>query len=517
MKRTIHPFLFSIYPILSLYLHNIDQTPFLSIIMPLLISVIVTLLLFIFLNKQWRDAGKSGIMVSIILVLFYSYGHLHTAILNLISDFFLKEANFRKINMLVKFDLLLHIILVLAFSLIVLRSYSIIRKRGEFFNLTYFLNIVSIILFIFSIVSISIYAIKAESFEQEKIEEWKTSSSHKERPDIYYIILDGYARSDILKEFYHFENNEFDSFLENKGFYIAKKSHSNYTWTPLSLSSSLNFKYVNYLREKLGKNSKDLRLPYSLIESNKTMHLLRSMGYKYVHFCSTWGATLNNKYADIKIAYNRGLFRDEYFRILIETTMLKIISSLIIDDLSRIHLYAFNKLSTIPEYEEATFTFAHIILPHHPFIFDRNGNVKKKVTRFDQFKSGGWKNSMEYVDQLIFVNKKIMKVVDNILRKSKTEPIIIIQSDHGPQLPGANKEDFEKVRMANYMAYYLPSGGSKYLYQTITPVNTFRIILKHYFNKDFELLKDRVYFSGYSSPYNFEELIIEAPGNTKSR
>ena len=42
--------------------------------------------------------------------------------------------------------------------------------------------------------------------------------------------------------------------------------------------------------------------------------------------------------------------------------------------------------------------------------------------------------------------------------------------------------------------YYLPNGGDADLYSTISPVNTFRVILNYYFNMDFELLKDVSYF-----------------------
>ena len=50
---------------------------------------------------------------------------------------------------------------------------------------------------------------------------------------------------------------------------------------------------------------------------------------------------------------------------------------------------------------------------------------------------------------------------------------------------------------------YLPEGGSKLLYDEMSPVNTFRCILKFYFNKDFSLLEDKNYYSSYESPYKF--------------
>ena len=49
-----------------------------------------------------------------------------------------------------------------------------------------------------------------------------------ERPDIYYIILDGYARQDTLKEFYKYDNSAFMDGLAARGFYVAAESRSNY-------------------------------------------------------------------------------------------------------------------------------------------------------------------------------------------------------------------------------------------------------------------------------------------------
>jgi hypothetical protein len=47
-------------------------------------------------------------------------------------------------------------------------------------------------------------------------------------PDIYYVILDGYARADILDELYGYDNSRFLDYLERHGFFVAETSHSNY-------------------------------------------------------------------------------------------------------------------------------------------------------------------------------------------------------------------------------------------------------------------------------------------------
>ena len=72
------------------------------------------------------------------------------------------------------------------------------------------------------------------------------------RPDIYYLILDGYARSDVMNDLFHFDNSPFLDRLELMGFFVAHGSTANYCQTPLSLSSSLNFEYLDDLGKEFG-------------------------------------------------------------------------------------------------------------------------------------------------------------------------------------------------------------------------------------------------------------------------
>lgn len=45
--------------------------------------------------------------------------------------------------------------------------------------------------------------------------------------------------------------------------------------------------------------------------------------------------------------------------------------------------------------------------------------------------------------------------------------------------------------------------GKSFLFASITPVNTFRLIFNLYFGARFELLNDRSYYSTYDNPYRF--------------
>ena len=62
--------------------------------------------------------------------------------------------------------------------------------------------------------------------------------------------------------------------------------------------------------------------------------------------------------------------------LLIEGTLLRpFMSENVKSELWEAKQFAFDDLPQIAEMRSPTFTFAHIILPHHPYIFDREGNL----------------------------------------------------------------------------------------------------------------------------------------------
>jgi hypothetical protein len=88
-------------------------------------------------------------------------------------------------------------------------------------------------------------------------------------PDIYYIILDGYGRSDVLRDLYGLDEGPFLRALQEDGFYVADKSRSNYGQTSLSFASALNMSYLAGLGE-LAKDDLSQRQVARLIRSTKS-------------------------------------------------------------------------------------------------------------------------------------------------------------------------------------------------------------------------------------------------------
>jgi hypothetical protein len=505
MKKTIiiHPFLFALFPILFLFAYNIGQVSFSEILLPSAIvlgfTAIALILLWLVLK---RDIKKAAVIVSTFLILFFSYGR----IFDLIQEWQIGSFVIGRYRYL----------MIVWAILFIIGVYYTVRTRKDLHNFTNVLNVIAICLVIISLVNIGIYEFKTRGAVvnnlDKKYSEISTSKDNAVYPDIYYIILDGYASSDTLNEVFGYDNHEFIDYLSDKGFYIAKESKSNYAITFLSLASSLNMDYINYLSDTLGKEPDDRRVPYQMIKNNKVMNFLKSKGYKFINFSSGWGPTNDNQYADLNITFS-GL--DEFQTELIQTSMLDAFANkyFLRDSAREKILNAFSKLAEIYKIKEKKFIFAHIISPHPPYLFDANGGI---VEGAEVNIADDWTQKENYINQLIFINKKVKILVDEILSKSEVPPIIILQADHGPASTFSSHdlvekknnltENMLKERMGIFNAYFLPSDGDNILYDSITPVNTFRLIFNYYFKTNYDLLNDKIYFSNGVYPYDFTDV-----------
>jgi hypothetical protein len=100
----------------------------------------------------------------------------------------------------------------------------------------------------------------------------------------------------------------------------------------------------------------------------------------------------------------------------------------------------------------------------------------------------------------------LVRTIDGILKNSSNPPIIILQSDHGPGAyfnTSSAEDTCIKERAGILNAYYLPENGVEYLYPSISPVNSFRVIFNTFFEANYALLDDKTYYSSLSLPYTF--------------
>ena len=377
--------------------------------------------------------------------------------------------------------------------------------------LTQTLNIVA-----FAAVVLPVLQISVGYFQESRAEVTDLSNApqdlriagDKPAPDIYYIILDAYSRDDILDEVYDYDNSSFLNELTNLGFYVARCSQSNYAQTQLSLASALNLDYISELGGGFSPEQTNRVGMPGLIKRSTARRLLESLGYKTVAFESGYYWTqvedadvyLSPKSSTASLLDVTGglsgfeslLIKTSAMLILVDgASALPSLLQLDIDYPNQIHrervLFTLDQLGRLPAMPGPKFVFAHIVSPHKPFVFGSQGEVVEQVD--DEITA--------YRDQVAYLNSRLIPLLQKIISNSATPPIIILQGDH------AGLDTSVEERMAILNAYYLPEDGSQVLYETISPVNTLRLVFNQYFGSRYEILEDISYSSSYKYPYQY--------------
>ena len=504
-KFVFHPLLFSVYPILTLYSYNIDQVHFGEIQRSLIITLSSTVISLLILQIVLRDWKRASLITSLIIILVFTYGHVYQSLEGKsIMGIWIGRADY---------------LAALWAVIFIIGPWWIIRILNKTDGLTKFLNTVAIFALILPVYHI--FAYKFQNLNSPGIETLyrgenlisDTSSQQTYTPDIYYIILDGYGRSDVLKEIYKYDDSEFIDFLKQNGFYVAENSHGNYAQTALSLSSSLNYEYINDLSAYLGEDSTNRDPLAELIRNNKIQAFLKTKGYQFIAFASGYSVTeLNN--ADFYLASSEKL--NNFESMLVSNSAAVLWMNYVSPQWYRERiLNSFETLTNMPDIQSPKFVFAHILVPHPPFVFGANGEVIAPKS----FQEGNYYDGTReeyisgYYGQITYINKLVEKAIEGILKHSNTDPVIILQGDHGP---GSSlnwdqlEQDCYRERMSILNAYHLPGITEKKLYASITPINTFRLVFNEYFGTNLELLDDRSYFSRWNKPYDFIDVTYQS-------
>ena len=317
-------------------------------------------------------------------------------------------------------------------------------------------------------------------------------------PDVYYVILDGYARADALATHYGFDNEPFLKSLRNRGFLVADKGTSNYPYTYLSLGSSLN---ERYLTEDIARGA-----PYQaylrLIRSGTVPQRFRERGYRYDLIRSAWAGTSGSPLADQVLGPDPAI-GTEFEVAILDGSLLRGVAPQ--PSIADYHLAAFDALEEVSADPGPTFTLAHIVAPHPPYVLDRHGTVVLDTAAL-RGAWGGAENERGYLEQVRFVNDRLLQVIDQILAASTTRPIIVLQGDHGSWSSrferGVAPHDVEAERMSILNAYLVPDGVGALLSPEMTPVNTFRAIDRGLFGDPVDLLPSERWYGPGGPPSN---------------
>ncbi|HEY8179763.1 MAG TPA: hypothetical protein VIH33_05125, partial [Candidatus Limnocylindria bacterium] len=462
----------------------------------LLLAIVVT-----------RDVGRGGLLATLVLVLFFSFGHLW----NLVGA--PMDAS--------------RWVMAAGYVMIGVGLGLLIGRGGRWVpHLNQFLNVVAVLLLAFNTLQVANYAsASVAAAVPEPTPSGVTLHDPSVKPDIYYIILDRYANSDTLSQIYEFDNEPFLRELEARGFSIARHAWANYFKTALSLYSSLNMSYID--PERLGV---DMSKPstFSEVQAGLRDHLaapsaLRSIGYDYVHLGGWWEPTATNVDADVSVRYQGST---EFLSAVWATTAMSLFwppvyggtgpdgETMPFTELARDGaLFSFDALEDTAQRPGPTFAFAHILLPHPPYVFNADGSFPSAYTVSHRAER------ISYVEQLQWTNQRVLQAVDHLMAHGPDEPdpVIILQADEGPfpaafqanergfqWLDASPREIQQKFGILNAVRLPGVDPATFGFNDESSPVNQFRMVFNAYFGADLPLLPNETFLSpDYARMWDF--------------
>jgi len=314
--------------------------------------------------------------------------------------------------------------------------------------------------------------------------------------DIYYLVFDRYGDKQTLQEEFGHDNAPFLNGLRRRGFHLPASSRANYPKTELSMSAAFNM--------QLHGDTVWPKVHYrSQLYNNRVAELLHGQGYQHYLLGNIHNGLRRGRYADYayRFSYTPTELTDNLLRL---TPGAAIFPETPHAERS---LQKFAEIADIAQQRSGPkFVYAHFMLPHEPWKFDADGS------RLTTYQAAQRTQRQNYAAQLAFTNRKIEELVDAILAASPRKPIIVIQADEGPELRykgDADKSDVAKIKMRTGIltAMLLPGReAATVVPETVSPVNTFRLIFREYFGAKLPLLEDRVFYWSAVNPLGKPEL-----------
>ncbi len=482
IKYFLLPFLAALYPTLFLYAHNINDLLLIQLVRTILVYLLIAVVVYLFgLVLSKHEPLKAANTTFIFLLFFNLYGYFEKLLLKL--DWFP-----------------VHVYTTLPLFFVIF-FYSIWLKNKFKASIAEWLwNFATVVLaglIVFNLITI----VPAELAKQQKSQVINTNSSQagssigQAKPDIYYILLDEFSGFEPMRKYWHNSKvDDFVSYLHSKGFEVYEDSHGSSINTIHEMATRLNYQYYAY---QDNPDPADVQQWFNDIANNRAMDYLKQLGYTTIVFNELQFPYPAAKpiVSDVSYAYNEipatnlGVYFDDFWVLVANNTMLKELSFYYNRAGTNKHtnfiFFTTRQIGNLMEIKSPKFVYAHLMMPHAPFMFDENGDYIAP----DLYRDYG-----SYLGQYDFSMYLVQKMVDGILQNSDpaNPPVIILQSDHGMrnfannysgQLQNFPEEYKTSILYARLMPGYAPTHSA----QEIDPINTFPIVFDYLFDANIPL------------------------------
>ena len=479
----LYPVSLAAYAVLFLYSSNLDQTS-IDQVLPVLVGVVAVMaVLQVGLSVILRDAQKAALILGVAAAIFFGYHHLALIVRG--TPF--NPWGFRAVWV----------------GMVALALVLLVFARGRLGLVTRGLNVLLGVLLLVSAITIIPHELSAGAAEVTHPAPAPSAipiaslPPDTTLPDIYFFVFDRYGseRSILLR--YGITDNDLYDWLEDNGFYVARNSHANYHSTSESINSTLNMAFLSDLE------------PGSL-RDHAVGRFLKGLGYTYTHIGSNFGPDQTADRADRNMGVERV---SDFAAAFYDASLLPRLAALVGQGPAdpareRQHVWTTFDLQTFADVQSTPgpkFVFGHVLLPHPPYIYDRTGRYLTAA------ESARMSKSDAYNEQMLYLDDRLKKILEPLLALPEAKrPIIILEADEGPYPAAyekggrawdwvkASTEDL-KIKYGILNAQFWPGVKDTGLYQSISSVNTFRLLFSKYFGADLPLLPDKAFAPSSSS------------------
>jgi len=540
-KIPVYPILLPLYAIVAFWVSNYKQVIPAAIFPLIAFCLIFALLVYAFWGGVWRDIQRAGFLAGATSLFFFSYGHLYYALLD------------RRIaGLLVGQHRVLLPAAVVVMALLVWGGWRWVHVQNfhQILNVSGYALILMVMLQLGGLFYLDDRP-GAPRVDVPLLSDAAAQAAPQDLPDVYYFVLDGYGREDVLRNVYGYDVRPFYQKLSEMGFVIPECAQSNYAYTALSISSTLNMGYFEQIVPDPESNlDYRLHMPASLydklIKHNIVYRNFKKLGYRTITF-DTGFPWLDIADTDVYVSDQMGAgvedgsasvgsqtqmvrtTQEEFLRttallFFSQRSVLKTFTSkteiewvitlvnpgaastspqpaqsskdnrLRDQEKYQRSLFVLRELEKQIDTPGPKFMYFHIVVPHYPYVFDPQGEFAPEEN-----------DTIGYVNQTAYITTRMTAVLQKILSRPGPKPIIILQSDHGWDWVGPSSWNREN-RLKILSAYYLPGGAAQEVDARFSAVNIFRLIFSRYFAGDYAVLENRHYFSDANEPFEFEQV-----------
>jgi hypothetical protein len=340
-------------------------------------------------------------------------------------------------------------------------------------------------------------------------------------PHVFVVVLDEYARADILRERFGFDNSAFLAALRQRGFTVAARSRSNYTQTQLSMLSLFS---MQHLEGTADGHADAVAMLHEKLARAPVWEIFSRMGYRTV--VSDSYPFMIKRDADVVLAgtVSERLFVDLFLQGSSWFMMGKLLRWLGLpadamskEDWMRQLQQNLDYVEEFAVSEQPVFMFSHIICPHVPLVLGLPDTVDaEQLYRSDDAIPQGTYREL-YPLQVQALNTRVLNMIDGVL--STTRPVIILLlSDHGSRLQYAphtiTGTDYDE-RTAILFAAYTGEDAASVLPDDITLVNVFPLILNTFFDGEWPLQPNTLHYSTHDNPLDLLDVTREVNRTSK--